>query len=79
MYSGIGTGTFGSQLLYDGVVTSLPISLTVGCSDDAFDLSSMAFSSSDDLHVLPLSDASELQFKIINVANNVPNCDITTF
>ena len=43
MYSGTGTGTYGDHLLYDGVVKSKPITLTVDCSAQAFNLAPLAF------------------------------------
>ena len=60
MYSGTGSGTFGDHLLYDGVVKSVPITLNVDCSQQAFDLSSMTFSPAGNLYILPSTDSSTL-------------------
>ena len=79
MYSGTGSGIFGAHLLYDGVVKSVPITLNVLCSQLAFDLSNMRISPSADLYVLPLTDSSTLKFQVLDVANNVPNCEIIEF
>ena len=79
MYSGTGSATLGANLLYDGIVKSMPITINVKCSLKAFNLSEIKFKDTADLHVLPPDDTSDLKFKIEGVVNNVPGCIIIAF